>query len=179
MVLDTIQSYFTANYNQFALSLILLIVGFVVIRIINRYLSHLLEKGAIDDTLQSFLHKMIRVFLWSILITAILGNLGFDVTGFIAGLSIIGFIVGFAVKDVLANLAAGIMILMNRPFNVGDTVIAAGTKGIVKEISMSACILEGEEQETITIPNSKIWGSPIKNLLKEETDNKDNAETNV
>ena len=59
----------------------------------------------------------------------IAGNLGFDVSGFIAGLSVTGFVVGFAVKDVLSNLAAGMFILIKRPFSVGETVKVAGVTG--------------------------------------------------
>ena len=76
-----------------------------------------------------------------VLISLIAGNLGFNVSGFIAGLSVTGFVVGFAVKDVLANLAAGMFILIKRPFVVGETVQVAGITGEVMEVNLAACIL--------------------------------------
>ena len=100
------------------------------------------------------------------MIIIILSNLGFNVTGFVAGLGIIGFIVGFATKDVLSNLAAGIFILINRPFKIGETVEVVKIKGTVKEISISACIIITSDKEYVTIPNAKVWGGPIKNLSR-------------
>ena len=74
-----------------------------------------------DRTLEILCQRSVKWFLWIILISLIAGNLGFNVSGFIAGLSVTGFVVGFAVKDVLANLAAGMFILIKRTFVVGET----------------------------------------------------------
>jgi len=84
----------------------------------------------------------------------------------VAGLGVMGFIVGFATKDIFANLAAGLMIMGTRPFKVDDHVLVAGIKGTVKEINMSCCIIIGEDSTYITIPNVKIWGTPIKNFSR-------------
>ncbi|HIA50251.1 MAG TPA: mechanosensitive ion channel, partial [Acidobacteria bacterium] len=94
------------------------------------------------------------------------GNLGFDVSGFIVGLSVTGFVVGFAVKDVLANFAAGMFILINRPFLVGDTVSVAGVTGEILEVNLAACIIFSTEHETVTVPNAKVWGNPIRNVSR-------------
>ena len=100
------------------------------------------------------------------LISLIAGNLGFDVSGFIAGLSVTGFVVGFAVKDVLSNLAAGMFILTKRPFSVGETVRVAGVTGEILEVSLAACIIFSTENETVTVPNAKVWGNPIRNISR-------------
>ena len=101
-----------------------------------------------------------------ILISLIAGNLGFDVSGFIAGLSVTGFIVGFAVKDVLSNFAAGMFVLIKRPFSVGETVNVAGVTGEVLEMNLAACIIFSTENETVTVPNAKVWGNPIRNVSR-------------
>ena len=86
--------------------------------------------------------------------------------GFIAGLGALGFIIGFATKDIFSNFAAGILLLIYKPFKVGDKVEIIGLKGIINEINLSACILLTEKNEWTLLPNSKIWGNPIKNFSK-------------
>ena len=90
-----------------------------------------------------------------ILSITLLGNLGFDVTGFIAGLGIIGFIIGFATKDIFSNLAAGLLILITKPYKVDDEIEAAGIKGSVQEINMTFTVLISEKTQYIVLPNSK------------------------
>lgn len=160
------QNYFMANYTQWIFVIIIFVVGFVVIKIVNKYLAHFFDRVEFDRTLEVFLQKTVRIFLWIILFVIILGNLGFDVSGLIAGLGIMGFIVGFATKDILSNLAAGMFLLIKRPFKVGDIVELAKIKGTVKEITISACVVVTEVKEYVTIPNAKIWGGPIKNFSK-------------
>ena len=77
-----------------------------------------------------------------------------------------GFVVGFAVKDVLSNLAAGVFLLIKRPFKVGDVVDVAGVKGRVEEMTLSSCLIITEAQVHATVPNAKIWGNAIKNLSR-------------
>ncbi len=161
-----IQNYFIKNYTQWLFVIIVCIVGFFLIKIINRYVARYFDKVDFDRTLEIFIQKIIKIFLWVLLLIIILSNLGFNVTGFIAGLSIAGFIIGFATKDILSNLAAGIFLLINRPFRVGESVEIVNIKGIVKEISISACIIITDDKKYVTIPNSKIWGGPIKNLSR-------------
>lgn len=165
-LLTNIQNYFIGHYDQWLLVIIVFIVGFFVIKLISRYITHFFDKVDLDQTLEIFIQNTIKIFLWLILIIIVFSNLGFNVTGFVAGLGIIGFIVGFATKDVLSNLAAGIFLLMKKPFKVGESVHISGIKGIVKEMSISSCIVITDENEYVTIPNSKIWGGPIKNLSR-------------
>lgn len=165
-MIDNLQSYFSGHYSQWILVIVTLIAGFFMIKLVNKYLAHFFDKVDFDRTLERFIQKTVAIFLWLILFIVILSNLGFNVSGFIAGLGVIGFIIGFATKDVLSNIAAGIFILINRPFKVGESVEVIKIKGTVKEISMSACIIITDSKEYVTIPNSKIWGGPIKNLSR-------------
>jgi len=165
-ILNTIKEYFLGHYTKWLLFIVILSVGYVVISMINRYIAHFFDKVDFDHTLEIFIQKSIKVLLWIILIIVILSNLGFNVTGFVAGLGAMGIIIGFATKDVLSNLAAGIFLLINKPMKLGEHVEVVKIKGIVKEMGISSCVIITDDDEFVTIPNSKIWGSPIKNFSR-------------
>ena len=160
------QEYISQRYLAWGLAAVGLLIGSVIIRVVDKSLARFLAKVDYDRTLEILWQRSVKIFLWLILISLIAGNLGFDVTGFIAGLSVIGFVVGFAVKDVLSNLAAGMFILIKRPFLVGDTVSVAGVTGEVLEVNLAACIIFSTEHETVTVPNAKVWGNPIRNVSR-------------
>ena len=160
------QAYISQRYLPWSLAAIALVVGFIVICAVDHQLGKFFSKVGYDRTLEVLCQRSVKWFLWVVLISLIAGNLGFNVSGFIAGLSVAGFVVGFAVKDVLANLAAGVFILVKRPFVVGETVHVAGITGEVMEVNLAACVLFSSDNETVTIPNAKIWGNPIKNASR-------------
>ena len=160
------QEYISQRYLAWGLAAVGLLIGSVIIRVVDKSLARFLAKVDYDRTLEILWQRSGKIFLWLVLIILIAGNLGFDVTGFIAGLSVIGFVVGFAVKDVLSNLAAGMFILIKRPFLVGDTVSVAGVTGEVLEVNLAACIIFSTEHETVTVPNAKVWGNPIRNVSR-------------
>ena len=160
------QEYISQRYLAWGLAAVGLLIGSVIIRVVDKRLARFLAKVDYDRTLEILWQRSVKIFLWLVLIILIAGNLGFDVTGFIAGLSVIGFVVGFAVKDVLSNLAAGMFILIKRPFLVGDTVSVAGVTGEVLEVNLAACIIFSTEHETVTVPNAKVWGNPIRNVSR-------------
>jgi len=170
MALDTIitliQDYVLSHYVQWSIILIIIIFGFLGIKIVDRYLTRFFDRVNLDRTLELLIQKTINVFLWIVLAIIILSNIGFDVTGFIAGLGVMGFVIGFAVKDVLSNLAAGMFLLVKRPFKVGEEVEVVKIKGKVKLMTLSSCVIITKENEYVTVPNAKIWGNPIKNLSR-------------
>lgn len=149
------------------LALVILIIGFFVIKIIKKVIFKLSDKVSgkmkVDKSLKNFFENTIGVILWTILIIIILANLGVNVSGLIAGLGIAGFIVGFALKDTLGNLASGVFILFHRPFEVGDWINIGGIVGGVQKIGIAACTLNAPDGTKVTIPNSKIWGDTIQN----------------
>jgi len=165
-VVTPIVSYLDENSSKILLTVLSLVIGFIIIKLINRGLGKLFDKTDFDRTLEVFTQKTVYIFLWIVLILIILGNLGFDVTAFIAGLGVLGFIIGFAAKDSLGNIAAGFMILANKPFKVNDRIIAAGVTGVVKEMSIAKTIIITDANEYVMIPNTKIWSGVIKNLSR-------------
>ena len=160
------QAYISQRYLPWSLAAIGLAVGIIFIRVVDHNLGKFFSTVGYDRTLEILCQRSVKWFLWVVLISLIAGNLGFDVSGFIAGLSVAGFVVGFAVKDVLANFAAGMFLLIKRPFVVGDTVHVAGITGEVMEVNLAACVLFSSNNETVTIPNAKVWGNPIKNASR-------------
>ena len=165
-MLKQAQAYISENYLSWTLALVGLSIGTICIRVVDHHLGKFFSRVEYDRTLEILCQRSVKWFLWVVLISLVAGNLGFNVSGFIAGLSVTGFVVGFAVKDVLANLAAGMFILIKRPFVVGETVIVAGVTGEVIEVNLSACVLFSGDSETVTIPNAKVWGNPIKNASR-------------
>jgi|TARA_B110000967_G_C18897415_1_gene571784 small conductance mechanosensitive channel len=93
-----------------------------------------------------------------------LGQLGVEITALLTGLGIAGFIVGFALQDTLANFAAGIMILGYRPFDVDDIIEAGGVIGKVSKMSLVSTTILTFDNQTLILPNNKIWGDVIKNI---------------
>lgn len=155
-----------AHYFEWLIFPVIVVLGHFAIRITNKYVSRFFDRVDYDRTLELLLIRTINVFLWIVVFIIALANVGFDVSGFIAGLGVMGFIVGFAVKDVLSNLASGLFLLVKRPFNINEVIEVAGVKGRVEEMTLSSCLVITEDQQYVTIPNSKIWGNPIRNLSR-------------
>jgi small conductance mechanosensitive channel len=97
-----------------------------------------------------------------------LSQLGFELGPILAGLGIAGFIVGFALQDSLSNFAAGVMILGYRPFDIGDMVEAGGVFGRVHNMSLVSTTILTIDNQTLIVPNSKIWGDVIKNVTDQQ-----------
>ncbi|MDH5627778.1 MAG: mechanosensitive ion channel family protein, partial [Candidatus Krumholzibacteria bacterium] len=89
---------------------------------------------------------------------------GVSLSPLLAGLGVAGFIVGFALQDTLANFASGVMILFYKPFDKGDAVEAGGVTGVVSHMSLVSTTILTFDNQTIIVPNSKIWGDVIKNI---------------
>ena len=167
-----IGEHFLANSLGWLIFPAIIIVGHFIVKITKKYVANFFDRVDYDRTLEVLVQKTIGIFLWLVVLIIALANVGFDVSGFIAGLGVMGFIVGFAVKDVLSNLAAGLFLLVKRPFNVGEDINVAGVEGTVEQMTLSSCIVITEDQQYVTIPNAKIWGNPIRNLSRLQANGK-------
>jgi len=111
---------------------------------------------------------------WSARIVVVVGvlvalsQLGVEIGALLAGLGIAGFVLGFALQDTLSNFAAGAMILVYRPFDVGDLVEAAGVTGTVSRMTLVSTTVLTLDNQTLIVPNSKIWGDVIKNVTHQK-----------
>lgn len=149
---------------------VILIVGAFVISALRRVTRTVLKKsGRVSEALEGFLINVLGKVLWVVLLMVALPRLGVDVAPLIAGLGVGGFIIGFAFQESLGNLAAGLMIMLNQPFRIGDFVQAGGSTGSIKEINMMATTMTTPDNAKVVVPNRAIWGGTITNYTALET----------
>ena len=150
-------------------ALVLFIVGLMVCKTVRRSVRKALEKSSLDDTLVPFLSSMIYYMLLTFLVLAVLSLFGIQTTSFIAVLGATGLAIGLALQGTLGNFAAGVMLLIFRPFKIGDYIEAGGTAGTVQEIAIFSTTLHSPDNVRITVPNSCVYGSTVKNYSYNET----------
>ncbi|MCG1035481.1 mechanosensitive ion channel family protein [Polaribacter sargassicola] len=143
-----------------------LIIGLWIIRIVIKAISKVFEKRTIDETLQPFLLTTLGFLLKLLLIISIAGIVGLPMASFAALLAGVGVAIGAAFNGSLGHVASGIMLLIFRPFKVGDLIKTNGAFGFVKEISVFVTVIETFQNETEIIPNSSITSNKITNLTK-------------
>lgn len=123
----------------------------------------LLEKLKVDSILVPFFAKVVRIFIVSLAIIMIAHEWGYDANGFIAGLGLGGLAFALAAKDALANIFGGVVILLEKPFSIGDWVYTPSVEGVVEDISFRSTRFRTFAQALITVPNSTLAGEPITN----------------
>lgn len=145
-------------------AVLLLVIGSYAIRALTHTTQKALRKTRrVNNLLEAFLCSVVNKTAWVLLMMIILQRLGVNIAPLIAGLGVTGFILGFAFQESLGNLASGMMIAINQPFQVGDFVSVGGISGTVHELNMMAATLFTADNVKVVIPNKVIWGSPITN----------------
>lgn len=139
------------------------IVGRWIIKWLRRFIDRFLEKRHIESTVKSFVDSFADVMFKIILFLIIINILGFSLTSFAAILAAAGLAVGMAMKDNLSNFAGGVMILINKPFRVGDYITAQGVEGNVQSTGILYTILLTSDNKTIFIPNGPLSTGTITN----------------
>jgi len=158
---------FAKAFLKFA---IILIVGKIAISVICRVAQRILNQASnVSAILEKFTVDILRKILWLLVLLVGISSFGVNVVPIITGLGVGGFILGFAFQETLGNLAAGLMLLLNAPFKVGDFIEAAGTAGVVQEMNLMATTLTTPDNKKILIPNNNIWGGNIVNYSAMET----------
>ncbi len=149
--------------------IVLLFVAWVAAGWLGRLARKAMLKARLDETLTKFFSKFIR---WAVLILALLaclGVFGVETTSFAAVIGAAGLAIGLAFQGTLGNFAAGIMLLMFRPFKVGDIVNVAGQTGKVDEIELFTTTIDTPDNRRIIIPNGSVFGSVIENISHHST----------
>lgn len=149
-------------------AIVVLIVGGWIVKVIIRGIDKGMSKGGIDPSLRPFLVGIIGMSLKAMLIISVLGMLGIEMTSFIAVLGAAGLAIGMALSGTLQNFAGGVMILLFKPFKVGDVIDTQGYVGKVSEIQIFNTILKTPDNKTIIIPNSGLSSSSMTNYSTEE-----------
>lgn len=163
----------TALGAEFGVKLVTAVVIFIIGRWVAKIIRNLIEKALrktrTDETLVSFTVNLSYIAMIAFVVIAALGQLGIQTTSFIAVLGAAGLAVGLALQGSLSNFAAGVLMLIFRPFKVGDYIEGAGVAGTVKEVQIFTTILLTPDNKTIIIPNAKITGDNITNYATQGT----------
>jgi len=145
-------------------ALLIFLVGKWAVKKLTKLSKKLMEKAKVDQTLVEFAESLIYFVLLIVVILASLNTLGINTTSFLAVFGAASLAIGLALKDSLANIGAAVLIIIFRPFKVGDTIEAAGVTGTVKDINLFSTIIEPVDKSIIIVPNSSVINGNIINF---------------
>ena len=150
-------------------AVIIFVVGKFLVNWLNKLFARILEKRKVDPSIRTFLKSMVNILLLIMLILAVIGKLGIELTGFAALLASAGVAVGMALSGNLQNFAGGLIILLFRPYKVGDYIDAStGASGTVKEIQIFHTILITVDNKFIYVPNGSMSSGVITNYSRSD-----------
>ncbi|MCC8188856.1 MAG: mechanosensitive ion channel [Bacteroides sp.] len=144
-------------------------IGRYLIRLINRIFTRILERRRVDAGVTSFLRSMIRILLTILLVISVIGILGINTTSFAALLASAGVAIGVALSGNLQNFAGGIVILLFKPYRVGDYIETSNASGTVREIQIFHTILNTSDNRTVYLPNSSMSSGAVTNYSRQST----------
>lgn len=171
---ENLQTYLDKGYDlmveygiKVIMAILVLLIGFWIIRRISKVVDRLMEKKEVSLSLRKFLGSLVSILLKVMLLISVAQMVGIQTTSFIAVLGALGLAIGMALQGTLANFAGGVMILLFKPFKVGDLIESQGHLGTVKEIHIFVTILLSPENKTIIIPNAAVSNNDIVNYTTE------------
>lgn len=150
--------------TNLAIAILILIVGLILTKRVTKVTKKLLSKKDMDQSLQSFLTSMVSISLRILVVISALSTLGLEMTSFVALIGAAGLAIGMAFSGTLGNFAGGVMILIFRPYKVGDFISAQGEMGTVKEIQIFNTILLTIDNKTIIVPNGAMANGNVTNF---------------
>jgi len=154
---------------KLALALITLFIGLWIINRLTAGVGKALVTGGVEATLQKFLSNLLNFGLKGLLLISVASMVGIETTSFIAVLGAAGLAIGLALQGSLANFAGGVLILLFRPYKVGDFIETNGHMGSVQAIEIFSTIMTTGDNKTIIIPNGTVSNNPITNFSKQQT----------
>ncbi|NVJ55795.1 MAG: mechanosensitive ion channel family protein, partial [Vibrionaceae bacterium] len=171
--LDNFWDWLANNAPQHLIQLLVFAVILLATKVLAKVTRKVIGKAVVSKNLnmsqlmQDFFIAMSGNLVWIIGVLVGLSQIGLNLTPVLTGFGIAGVIIGFALQDTLSNFAAGMMLLIYRPFDVGDFVFAGGVDGKVSHMSLVNTTIKTFDNQIIMVPNSKIWGDVIKNVTHE------------
>ena len=150
------------------LALAVVIIGFMLVRFLSKLIRKSLDKSKLDDQVKNIIAKVAKVLLYLVLIVGVIEILGVPMTSVAALIASGGLAVGLAFQGALANLAGGLLILIFKPFRIGDYVETAGAEGIVREITIFYTKLITLDNKLVMIPNGDLMSSNVTNFTAEK-----------
>jgi len=171
-LIDTGKTWVKANALKIFLNLLSVLLILILFRILAWLARRLLQKtfktSKVSNLAGNFLLSISGKIVMGFGTLVALTQLGFKIGPLLAGLGIAGFIVGFALQDVLSNFASGVMILMYQPFDMGDTIEVPEVSGRVQSMNLVSTIILTYDNQKLIVPNNKIWGNIIRNIHSEK-----------
>ena len=167
--LDTVVGLATSYVFKIIFALIFVTVCLKLVKFIIKLINKIKSYDSLDAAVKSFLNSFIKILLYVVIFISAATTLGVPATSFITILASCGLAIGMALQGSLSNLAGGIMILIFKPFKMGDYIIAGGFEGTVKEIDILYTKLTTPDNKNITIPNSTISNSPVVDVTGNDT----------
>ena len=155
--------------SKILLAIVVFLVGRWIVRRLNKLLAKILEKRHVEASLSTFVKSLVNITLTLLLIIVVIGVLGIETSSFIALFASAGVAIGMALSGTLQNFAGGVMILLFKPFKVGDTIEAQGQSGTEREIQIFNTILATPDNKIIIIPNGGLSTGLMKNYSREAT----------
>jgi len=161
---DKVLPYITLYGMNVLFALLIFFIGKKIARFLASLIGKMLEKAKVDAILARFLENLSYAIMLVFVIIAAINKLGIETTSLVAILGAAGLAVGLALQGSLANFAAGVILIVFKPFNIGDVVHIAGVTGIVRNVDIFNTTLYTLDNKKVIIPNSKITGENIENL---------------
>ncbi|MCI7645945.1 MAG: mechanosensitive ion channel [Bacteroidales bacterium] len=169
LLLDRLLEFGISAGKHILIAAIVYAIGRTIIGIINRVVARLLNRQHIDPSVQTFLRSMIKILLTILLIISVIGALGINTTSFAALLASAGVAVGMALSGNLQNFAGGLVILLFKPYKVGDWIEAQGVQGSVKEIQIFHTVLVQADNKVVYVPNGSMSTAVVVNYSRLDT----------
>ena len=166
---EAIQGWISLYALNIIGALLIFIVGKWLARHIAKLTANLMEKNNVDLTLVSFLKNLIYYTLVILVVVAAVGRLGVNTTSFLTIIGAAGLAIGLALKDSLSNFAAGVMLVLFRPFTIGDVVSTAGITAKVEKITIFNTLFCTPDNQLVIVPNNKIISDIITNINAKDT----------
>ena len=166
--MEKIQEMLTGTAGGIVGAIVTLIVGVIVIKLVMKGLRKLKSFEKLDQTMTRFILNFIKWVLYVLLIIAVIGMLGVPMAEVIAVLASAGVAVGLALQGALSNLAGGILLMILRPFKVGDYVEAGGASGFVQSINLFYTVVLTIDNKRITVPNGNLMNANVTNYTAED-----------
>jgi small conductance mechanosensitive channel len=168
-IISLITDWTTLYAVKIVAAILILLIGKWLAKKIAKFATKLFEKNQVDITLVRFFENLIYYSLLVLVIISAAGQLGINTTSFLTIVGAAGLAVGLALKDSLSNIASGVMLIMFRPYKIGDFVTAGGVSGTVANIALFNTILTTPDNQKVIIPNSSVTGSVITNVTANDT----------
>ena len=168
--LQTLQKFYTVaieflTHYSFQLlgAFLIVIIGWFAAKYVYALLMRLFERNHFDSTLAKFVASVVKMLVFTAMIVIALGKVGISIAPFVAAIGAVSLTAGLALQGSVSNYAAGVLLIISRPFKVGDTLSIGGFYGVVEAIKLSYTVLRNEDEELITIPNKKMIGDVLVN----------------